>query len=99
MVISLQVTEWKYKGGDLLSFRNKMYTFDVWDFSGAADFRSIYSCFDCSNSLHIVVCRAADSAHDLARWLSDIQVHCSVREREREREDGIMKVPSQAHTV
>ena len=66
--------EWKYKGGDLLSFRNKLLTFDVWDFSGDPEYRSVYSCFDCSNSLHLVVCKPTDSPRELVRWLSDIQV-------------------------
>ena len=66
--------EWKYKGGDLLSFRNKLLTFDVWDFRGDPEYRSVYSCFDCSNSLHLVVCKPTDSPRELVRWLSDIQV-------------------------
>ena len=68
-----QVVEWRYRGGDLLAFRNKYYTLDLWDFSGDPDYRSIYSCFNCSNCLHLVVCNATQGTRDLARWLSDIQ--------------------------
>ena len=73
-MVSVQVSEWKYKGGDLLSFRNKVVTFDMWDFTGDPDYRCIYSCFDCSNSLHLVICKATDPIQELVKWLSDIQV-------------------------
>ncbi len=47
--------------------------FDLWDFGGDPDYRCIYSCFGCSNSLHVVVCDARKSTAELVRWLSDIQ--------------------------
>ena len=70
----LQVVEWKYRGGDILSFRNRWFTFDLWDFSGDPEYRFIYSCFNCSSSLHIVVASAIEPLDDMVRWLSDIQV-------------------------
>ena len=70
----LQVVEWKYRGGDILAFRNRWFTFDLWDFSGNPEYRFIYSCFNCSSSLHIVVASAVEPLDDMVRWLSDIQV-------------------------
>ena len=75
----LQIVEWKYKGSDLFSFRNKWFTFDLWDFSGDPDCHSIYSCFRLSSSLHLVVCSALDGLRQLTRWLSDIQAPAAER--------------------
>ena len=68
-----QVVEWKYRGADLFSFRNKKLTFDLWDFSGDPDYHCIYACFNCANSLHLVVWDARQDRKELVRWLSDIQ--------------------------
>ena len=48
-------------------------TFDLWDFSGHPDFTSVYSCFNCHNSLHIGVFNIAEETDEIIRWLSDIQ--------------------------
>ena len=69
-----QVVEWKYRGNEIFSFRNKWQTLDMWDFSGDPELSFIYSCFSCSQSLHLVVCDAREGVHSLATWLSDIQV-------------------------
>ncbi len=69
----LQVIEWKYRGNELFTFRNKWCVFDLWDFGGDPDYRCVYSCFRCSKSLHVVVCDARNGTSDLVRWLSDIQ--------------------------
>ena len=68
-----QVVEWKYRGADLFSFRNKKLTFDLWDFSGDPDYHCIYACFNCANSLHLVVWDVRQDRKELVRWLSDIQ--------------------------
>ena len=68
-----QVVEWKYRGADLFSFRNKKLTFDLWDFSGDPDYQCIYTCFNCANSLHLIVWDARQDRKELVRWLSDIQ--------------------------
>ena len=65
--------EWKYRGADLFSFRNKKLTFDLWDFSGDPDYHCIYACFNCANSLHLIVWDARRDRKELVRWLSDIQ--------------------------
>ena len=48
-------------------------TFDLWDFSGHPDFKSVYSCFDCHSSLHIAVFSISEETDEIIRWLSDIQ--------------------------
>lgn len=68
-----QVVEWKYRGADLFSFRNKKLTFDLWDFSGDPDYQCIYTCFNCANSLHLIVWDTRQDRKELVRWLSDIQ--------------------------
>lgn len=68
-----QVVEWKYKGGDYFTFRNRWLTFDLWDFTGDPEYQCIYSCFNCQKSLHLVVCNAQREKAELIRWLSDIQ--------------------------
>lgn len=77
MYVHLQVVEWKYRGSEILSFRNRWMTFDLWDFSGEPGLEFVYSCFPCSQSLHLVVCDAREGVHNLATWLADIQVHTS----------------------
>ena len=52
--------------------RKHLVTFDLWDFSGHPDFTSVYSCFNCHNSLHIVF-NIAEETDEIIRWLSDIQ--------------------------
>ncbi len=70
----LQIVEWKYRGGDLLfPFRNRWFTFDLWDFSGNPEYRCIYSCFNCFSSIHLVVASATRPHDELVKWLSDIQ--------------------------
>lgn len=69
-----QVVEWKYRGNEIFSFRNKWQTIDLWDFSGEPELEFVYSCFSCSQSVHLVVCDAREGVHSLAVWLSDIQV-------------------------
>lgn len=32
-----------------------MVTFDLWDFTGSLRYKSVYSCFDCKDSLHLAV--------------------------------------------
>lgn len=65
--------EWKYKGGDILTFRNRWFRFDLWDFSGNPEYRCIYSCVNCSSSVHLVVASATRPHDELVKWLSDIQ--------------------------
>ena len=70
----LQVSEWRHRSSDIFSFRSKWVTIDFWDFSGDPDYHTIYSCFPCSKSLHLVVCNSQNLNHnDLIRWLADIQ--------------------------
>ena len=76
----LQVVEWKYRGNDILSsFRNRWFTFDLWDFSGNIDYHCIYNCFNCSSSVHLVIASAIKPHDELMRWLSDIQAMCRYR--------------------
>ena len=70
---TLQVTEWKYRGTEIFTFRNKWCVFDFWDFTGDPEYQCIYSCFHCATSLHFVVCDARNGTSELIRWLSDIQ--------------------------
>jgi leucine-rich repeat kinase 1 len=72
----LEVTEWKYKGEVLR--RNQM-TFDIWDFSGHSRYKYVYSCFQCSESLHIAVFNINTELSDMIQWLSDIQSFSSRR--------------------
>ena len=71
---SLKVSEWRHRGSDFFSFKPKWITIDFWDFSGDPKYHSIYSCFKCSTSLHLVVCNSQlFERSNLVRWLSDIQ--------------------------
>ncbi len=60
-------------------FRNRWFTFDLWDFSGNPEYRCIYSCFNCSSSVHLVVANAIRPHDELVKWLSDIQAMCRYR--------------------
>ena len=69
----MQILEWKYRGAELFTFRQKWCTVDFWDFTGDPEYRCIYSCFGCGSSLHLVVCDSQKEWSGLIRWLSDIQ--------------------------
>ena len=70
----VQVVEWKYRGNEIFSFRNRWFTFDLWDFSGDSELNFLYASLRCQNSLHLVVCDATRGVHDLVRQLADLQV-------------------------
>lgn len=74
LLLLLQVSEWRHRSSDIFSFRSKSVTIDFWDFSGDPDYHTIYSCFSCTKSLHLVVCNSQHlNRNDLIRWLADIQ--------------------------
>lgn len=68
------MSEWRHRGSEFFSFKSKQITIDFWDFSGDPSYHTIYSCFKCSTSLHIVTCNSQHfkKTHLLAR-LADIQ--------------------------
>lgn len=70
----MQVSEWRHRGSDFFSFKPKQITIDFWDFSGDPSYHTIYSCFKCSTSLHLVTCNSKyfKKPH-LLTWLADIQ--------------------------
>lgn len=68
------MSEWRHRGSEFFSFKPKQITIDFWDFSGDPSYHTIYSCFKCSTSLHLVTCNSQrfKKTHLLAR-LADIQ--------------------------
>ena len=46
---------------------------DFWDFSGSTQYKQIYTCFKCQESLHIAVFSIHTETAEIIRWLSDIQ--------------------------